>query len=123
MGHTPVPPVPPVPPSTVASEDGSPAWAVPGLRPPSALSARLTAGTAGGWAGGWAGGLVPKAAELFADFAAGAEGATPTGQVVAMRTLIDQYEGLWLAAASELESSGAIAEAGFGSLASWLRHT
>ena len=108
-----------------------PAWgAVPGLRPPSALSAgsagasrgASTGGSRGG-AGGWAGGLVPKAADLFASFAPDAEGTTPTGQVVAMRTLIDQYEALWLGAAHELERSGDIAEAGFGSLESWLRHT
>jgi len=88
-----------------------PLWSVPGQRPGSTLPG---AGSVG---------LVPRAAELFAAFATDAQHATPAGQVVAMRHLIDQCEALWLGAAADLDSSGAIADAGFGSLASWLRHT
>ncbi len=109
MGHTADEPA-----RAVANEASaqSPAWAVPGQRLPSGLSR-----------GAGAAGLVPQAAELFATFAADAEHATPAGQVVAMRHLIDQFEALWLGAAADLDSSGAIAEAGFGTLASWMRHT
>ncbi len=108
MGHTSDLPEPA---NMLAPTESASAWAVPGQRPLSALT------------GGLAAGLAPMTAELFAAFAAVAEGLTATGQVVAMRTLIDQCEALWLGAASELERSGAIADAGFGSLASWLRHT
>ena len=108
MGHTSDLPEPA---NMLAPTESASAWAVPGQRPALALTDGLAAG------------LVPMTAELFAAFAAVAEGLTATGQVVAMRTLIDQCEALWLGAASELESSGAIADAGFGSLASWLRHT
>lgn len=100
MGHTSDGPEPAKADGPVS---GDPTGDLPGHRPPS--------------------GLVPKAAELFAAFVADSAGATPLAQVVAMRTLIDQCEALWLSAAHELESSGAIGEAGFGSLASWLRHT
>lgn len=88
-----------------------PVWSVPGQRRASALSG---AGPAG---------LLPRVAELFATFVTDAEHVSPTGQVVAMRQLIDRCEALWLGAAADLDSSGAIADAGFGSLASWLRHT
>jgi hypothetical protein len=67
--------------------------------------------------------LVPLVAEQFAAFAGEAEDATPAGQVVAMRQFLDRCEALWLGAAAELDSSGVIADAGFGSLGSWLRHT
>jgi len=107
MGHTSDAPEPI---NAVAPEDDGPTWDMPGHR----RSSELTGGSVVG--------LVLRATELFAAFAGDAEGATPAGQVVAMRTLLDQCEALWLGAAQELESSGAIAEAGFGSLTSWLRH-
>ncbi len=88
-----------------------PIWSVPGQRPASALSGSGPAG------------LVPRAATLFTAFVTETEHGSPAEQVVAMRQLIDQYEALWLGAAADLDATGAIADAGFGSLASWLRHT
>ena len=49
--------------------------------------------------------------------------ALPTGeQLVAMRQMIDQLEGLWLAAAADFSESGELAETGHPTLASWMRH-
>ena len=66
--------------------------------------------------------VVPEAQQVFSRFVA-ESGDLPTGeQLVAMRRVIDQLEGLWLAATADFSESGELAETGHATLASWMRH-
>ncbi len=66
--------------------------------------------------------VVPEAQQVFSRFVAEA-GDLPTGeQLMAMRRVIDQLEGLWLAATADFSESGELAETGHPTLASWMRH-
>jgi Domain of unknown function (DUF222)/HNH endonuclease len=84
------------------------AWAVPGV---TANGSRLSISD-----------LAPAVAAAHAEFAAACEGQRPAVQVVEMRRFLDRCEGLWLSAVSELDEAGFIADSGFTSASSWLRH-
>lgn len=66
--------------------------------------------------------VVEEARAVFGRFVAEAESLRAEPQLVAMRQLIDQLEGLWLAASADLSESGQIADTGHPTLASWMRH-
>ena len=88
--------------------DDARGWAVPGERkwgvfPP----------------GGY---VVTEARSVFDRFTSEAESLPTEQQLVAMRQMIDQLEGLWLAASADFSESGEIADTGHPSLASWMRH-
>ena len=90
------------------SGDDARGWAVPGERawgvfPP----------------GGY---VVTEARSVFDRFVAEAESLPTEQQLVAMRQVIDQLEGLWLAASADFSESGELAETGHPTLASWMRH-
>jgi hypothetical protein len=65
--------------------------------------------------------VVDVARSVFDQFAATAAGLSAADRLVAMRTMIDQLEGLWLAATADFSESGELAESGHRSLASWMR--
>lgn len=65
--------------------------------------------------------VVMEAREVFDRFTAEAESLPTEQQLVAMRQVIDQLEGLWLAASADFSESGEIADTGHPSLASWMR--
>lgn len=85
-----------------------PAWSVPGQH-------RMNPFPPGSY-------VVEEAHSLFGEFVAAASDLDAADQLVAMRQVIDQLEGLWLAAAADFSESGALAETGHRSLASWMRH-
>lgn len=96
--------------SVQASPDGqSPetAWNAPGLR------------TGGPFPHGSH--RVDEARSVFDRFVASAAELPAGDQLVAMRQVIDQLEGLWLAAAADFSESGELAESGHRTLASWMR--
>jgi hypothetical protein len=88
--------------------DDARAWAIPGQR------------TWGVFASGAH--VVPEARLVFDRFAAEADSLPTEQQLVSMRQMIDQLEGLWLAASADFSESGEIADTGHPSLASWMRH-
>ncbi len=95
-------------PHTTAAPPSGEAWAVPGVP-------RNGAFPPGGF-------VVDEARLAFERFTSEAE-SLPTGQrLVAMRQVIDQLEGLWLAASADFAESGELAETGHPTLASWMRH-
>jgi hypothetical protein len=87
-------------------------------------------GDAGGWAvpggrraetfppGGY---VVDEARVVFDRFTAEAASLPAEQQLVEMRQVIDQLEGLWLAASADFAESGELAESGHATLASWMR--
>jgi hypothetical protein len=88
--------------------DGARGWAAPGQR---------------AW-GAFAPGthVVLEARGVFDRFTAESESMPTEQQLVAMRQMIDQLEGLWLAASADFSESGEIADTGHPTLASWMRH-
>lgn len=66
-------------------------------------------------------GLVEESRSVFERFVASAADLTAEEQLVAMRRVIDQLEGLWLAAAADFSGSGELAESGHRTLAAWMR--
>ena len=92
--------------------DHTDGWAVPGQPSPSPNRNPFPPGAF----------VVPEAQQVFSCFVAEA-GDLPTGeQLMAMRRVIDQLEGLWLAATADFSESGELAETGHPTLASWMRH-
>ena len=87
---------------------GTDGWAVPGRRPPNPFPHGAH--------------VVEEVQQVLWSFVRRAE-SLPTGeQLVAMRQMIDQLEGLWLAATADFSESGELAETGHPTLASWMRH-
>jgi hypothetical protein len=82
-------------------------WAVPGGR-------RVGVFPPGGY-------VVDEARGVFDRFAAEAGSLPVERQLLAMRQMVDQLEGLWLAAAADFAESGELAEGGHATLASWMR--
>lgn len=66
--------------------------------------------------------VVAEAQQVFSLFVAEADDLPTAEQLVAMRHVIDQLEGLWLAATADFSESGELAETGHPTLASWMRH-
>lgn len=58
---------------------------------------------------------------LTGAFLSGADVRTLGSQLVGLRTLIDQLEGLWLTSAGDFDDAGGPADEGCGSLAAWMR--
>ena len=90
------------------AQSPEPAWTVPGRRsmnpfPPATY-------------------VVDEARSVFGEFVETAAHLDAAEQLVAMRQVIDRLEGLWLAAAADFSESGALAETGHRTLASWMRH-
>ncbi len=83
-------------------------WAVPGRRPHNPFPPGAH--------------VVEEVQQVMWGFVRQAE-ALPTGeQLVSMRHMIDELEGLWLAATADFSESGELAESGHPTLASWMRH-
>lgn len=66
--------------------------------------------------------VVAEARQVFSLFVAQADVLPTAEQLVAMRQVIDQLEGFWLAASADFSESGELAETGHPTLASWMRH-